>query len=70
MSSSCPPSKPRPSDPKFWTVENKLPDPIPVSKAELDAIERYFAELLDAIFEPKSRTMPAVTTAHQNGDER
>lgn len=59
----------RPIDPEFWTVENELPDPIPVSRAELDAIERYFGDLLDAVFDPKPSTMPA-TTAHQEGDKR
>jgi hypothetical protein len=69
MSSSCPPPKLRPSDPQFWTVENELPDPIPVSTAELDAIERYFGDVLDAVFDPKPRTRPAANTAHQKGDK-
>jgi hypothetical protein len=51
-------------------VENELPDPIPVSKAELDVVERYFSDLLDAVFEPQPRTMPAVATAYQKGDKR
>ena len=59
----------RPIDPEFWTVENELPDPIPVSKAELDAIERYFGDLLDAVFDLKPRTMPAAT-AHHKGEKR
>ncbi|WP_454642922.1 hypothetical protein [Bradyrhizobium liaoningense] len=59
----------RPIDPEFWTVENELPDPIPVAKAELDAIERYFGDLLDAVFDPKPRPMPAATTAHQKGEK-
>ena len=28
---------------------NELPDPIPVGKDELDAIERYFSDVLDEI---------------------
>ncbi|UQR64318.1 hypothetical protein LRP30_03085 [Bradyrhizobium sp. C-145] len=47
-----------------------MPDPIPVSKAELDAIERYFGDLLDAVFDPKPRTMPGVTTAPRKGEKR
>lgn len=70
MSSRRPPPKPRPSDPEFWTVENELPDPIPISKAELDTIERYFGDLLDVVFDPKPRAMPAATTADQKGDKR
>ena len=69
MSSNRSPSKPRLSDLEFWTVVNELPDPIPVSKAELDAIERYFGDLIDAVFDPKPRTMPAATTAHHKGDK-
>jgi hypothetical protein len=70
MSSRQSKAKLRPIDPEFWTVESALPDPIPVTKAELDAIERYFGDLLDAVFEPQPRTMPAVTTAHQKGEKR
>ncbi len=47
MSSSRPHSKLRPTDPEFWTVINELPDPIPVGKDELDAIEQYFSDVLD-----------------------
>ncbi|MCX7322421.1 MAG: hypothetical protein NT113_24110 [Hyphomicrobiales bacterium] len=47
-----------------------MPDPIPVSKAELDAIERYFGDLLDAVFDTKPRTMPAMTKAHRKGEKR
>jgi hypothetical protein len=49
MSSKPRQSKPHPSDPEFWTVVNDLPDPIPVGKGELDAIERYFSDVLDEI---------------------
>lgn len=49
MSSKPRQSKPHPSDPAFWTVVNDLPDPIPVEKDELDAIERYFSDVLDEI---------------------
>ena len=49
MSSKRPPSKLRPTDPEFWTVINELPDPLPVSTAELDAIERYFSDVLDEV---------------------
>ncbi|MEK9282669.1 hypothetical protein MTR72_24040 [Bradyrhizobium sp. ISRA442] len=51
-------------------MDNQLPDPIPVSKAELDAIEQHFGDLLDGIFESQSRTVPAVATASQKGDRR
>ncbi len=49
MSSNRPPSNLRPTDPEFWTVINELPDPLPVSTAELDAIERYFSDVLDEV---------------------
>jgi len=63
-------SKLRPIDPEFWTVQNELPDPLSVSKAELDAIEQYFGELLDTVLKPNPRAPPAATTAHQKGDRR
>ena len=49
MSSKPYQSKPHPSDPEFWTVVNELPDPIPVGKDELDAIERHFSDVLDDV---------------------
>ena len=49
MSSNRQLSKLRPTDPEFWTVINELPDPLPVSTAELDAIERYFSDVLDEV---------------------
>lgn len=67
MSSKRTSRKSRPTDPEFWTVENELPDPIPVSTAELDAIERYFGGVLDAVFASKPRALPAATTASQKG---
>lgn len=60
----------RPIDPQFWTVENELPDPLPVSTAELDAIERYFGGALDAVFDPKPRGQLSTTTADQKGKKR
>jgi hypothetical protein len=53
MSSRRTSRKSRPTDPGFWTVENELPDPPPVSKAEVDAVERYFGDVLDEVFNPK-----------------
>jgi hypothetical protein len=53
MSSNSPKSKLRPIDPEFWTVLNELPNRIPVSKDELDAIDRYFSDVLDLVFNPK-----------------
>lgn len=67
MSSRQSKPKLRPIDPEFWTVENELPDPIPVSSAELDAIERYFGGVLDAVFDSKLRALPMATTRPQKG---
>lgn len=70
MSSKQSKPKLRPIDQEFWTVENELPDPLPVGKAELDAIERYFGDVLDAVFESKPRAVPADTKAHRKGEKR
>ncbi len=32
---------------EFWTIINELPDRIPVGRAELEAIERYFEEVIE-----------------------
>lgn len=52
MSSKRAKTNPRPTDPEFWTVINELPDPLPVSKAEIDALERYFGGVLDEVLNP------------------
>jgi hypothetical protein len=70
MSSRQSKPKLRPIDPEFWTVENELPDPIPVSTAELDAIERYFGGVLDVVLDAKPRALPPVTTNPQTGKKR
>ena len=70
MSSKRTPSKARPSDAEFWMVENELPDPLPVAKAELDAIEQYFGDLLDTVFESKASAAPASPLAYRKGDLR
>lgn len=69
MSSSCAFSKRRPTDPEFWTVMNELPDPLSVSKAEIDVIEQYFGDLLDEVFGTNPRKLQAGTT-YQEGDKR
>ncbi|WP_299805093.1 hypothetical protein [Tardiphaga sp.] len=51
-------TKLRPSDAEFWTIINELPDPIPVNRPELDAIESYFAEILDAVFDQSRNSLP------------
>jgi hypothetical protein len=70
MSSKRAPSKARPSDAEFWRVESDLPDPLPVGKAEIDAIERYFSGLLEAVLESKPRAVPADTLPHRKGEKR
>lgn len=70
MSSRQSQPKLRPIDPEFWTVENELPDPILVSTAELDAIERYFGGMLDAVFDSKPRALPAANTTLHKGEKR
>jgi hypothetical protein len=52
MSSRRAKPAPRPIDPEFWTVVNELPDPLPVTKTEIDALERYFGDVLDDVFSP------------------
>ena len=70
MSSNPAPPNPRPSDAEFWKDESDLRDPLPVGKAELDAIERYFGGLLTAVFESKPGAVPADTLPHRKGEKR
>ena len=34
-----------------WTVVNELPDPLPVTEADVEAIERHFGAMLDEVFD-------------------
>lgn len=68
MSSKRTPSKARQSDAEFWIVENKLPDPLPVSKTELDALEQHFGDLLDTVFEFEPSVAPASPLTRRKGD--
>jgi hypothetical protein len=61
MSSNSTKSKLRPTDPEFWTILNELPDRIPVGKGELDAIDRYFSDVLDLVFSSKSEKSSTAT---------
>jgi hypothetical protein len=64
MSSRRACSKLRPTDPEFWKVVNELPDPLPISKAEIDAIERYFGDVLDEVFNLKRMSSEQGTKPH------
>jgi len=70
MSSNCPRSKLRPIDPEFWTVLNELPEKIPVGKAELDAIDRYFSDVLDFVFRSKPNEASIIPEQVRRGQRR
>jgi hypothetical protein len=70
MSSKCPRSKLRPIDPEFWTVLNELPETIPVGKAELDAIDRYFSDVLDLVFSSKPNEALIIPEQVRRGQRR
>lgn len=55
MSSNFAGSKHRhPNEQDLWTVINELPNQIPVSKTELEAIERYFADVVEACLQKQT----------------
>jgi hypothetical protein len=70
MSSKCPRSKLRPIDPEFWTVLNELPETVPVGKAELDAIDRYFSDVLDLVFSSKPKEALMIPEQIRRGQRR
>ena len=70
MSSNCPRSKLRPIDSEFWTVLNELPETIPVGKAELDAIDRYFSDVLDLVFRSKPNEASIMPEQVRRGQRR
>lgn len=37
-----------------WAVTDDWPDPVPVTEAEVAAFERWFGDLFDAMFGPRS----------------
>lgn len=36
-----------------WSVETDLPHPLPVKSTEIEVLERYFNDLIDAAFNSK-----------------
>lgn len=42
-----------------WLVINELPDPLPVTKKELDAIERHFDRILELCLQGRTQTKSA-----------
>lgn len=70
MSSNCLRSKLRPIDPEFWTVLNELPEIIPIGKAELDAIDRYFSDVLDLVFSSKPNEALMIPEQFRRGQRR
>lgn len=46
MSCDRPPRQRTPSRPTEWTVSVEIQDPLPVTVRELDAVERYFADII------------------------
>ena len=67
MSSKPRKSEPRSNDPEFWTVVTELLDPIPVSKEDLDAIERYFSDVLDEILGFKKSRVETISPNTSGG---
>jgi hypothetical protein len=57
-------------DPEFWTVLNELPEKIPVGKAELDAIDRYFSDVLDLVFSSKPNETSIIPEQVRRGQRR
>ena len=55
MSSKRIPKRLSAADPGFWTVINELPQPLPAKPAELDALERYFADVIGACLDPQKK---------------
>lgn len=48
MSSKRSRCRSRSGDLKSWVLVNELPDPFPVTRADIDAIERYGADVVQA----------------------
>lgn len=50
-------------DAGFWTVINELPQPLPAKATELDALERYFGDVIDACLNLKKTNKDAPDNA-------
>ena len=44
------PGRPPKHDLSTWTVTDDWPDPVPVTEAEIEVFERWFADLFDELF--------------------
>jgi hypothetical protein len=49
---------------------NELPDTVLVGKAELDAIDRYFSDVLDLVFNPKPNAASTMPLQVRKGQRR
>ena len=46
------PRRPPKHDLSAWTVTDDWPERVPVTEAEVEVFERWFADLFDELFEP------------------
>ena len=60
MSSSTKRKTGRPKIAALWTVIDELPDPLPVDKPELDALERHFNSILEQCLAGKAGTATVI----------
>lgn len=44
------PGRPPKHDLSTWTVTDDWPDPVPVTRAEIEVFERWFGDLFDELF--------------------
>lgn len=46
------PGRPSKHDPSTWTVADDWPERVPITEAEVEVFERWFADLFDELFGP------------------
>jgi hypothetical protein len=44
------PGRPAPDDPSTWTVTDDWPEDVPVTEAEIEVFEAWFADVFDELF--------------------
>ena len=45
--------RPAKRDLSAWTVTDDWPDPVPVTRAELEVFEQWFGDIFDGLFGPE-----------------
>jgi hypothetical protein len=63
-------SSPPKDDPTTWRVVDDWPEKVPITEAEIEVFERYFADVFDRLFGPIEDPENALTSLSQTDNKK